>query len=916
MTADILRDKFLAFFKAKKHKIIDSDSLVPKDDPTVLFTPAGMNQFKKEFMGFDSGFKRAATCQRCLRTDDLDKIGKTSAHHTFFEMLGNFSFGDYFKPEAIAWAWEFLTKELKIDPERLWVSVYKDDNESYKIWKETIGIPIEKIIKLGDKDNFWPAEAKTKGPNGPCGPCSEIFYDFGPGVGCGEKICDPSCSCGRFVEIWNLVFTQFNRKDDASLEPLPNKNIDTGMGLESLAAVMQGKQNNFETELFQPMIKEIIRGQSSAEGGAPADPIRRGAYSATRTVPVEKELIYAVSDHIRAVVFSIYDGITPSNEGRGYIVRKIIRKSVLHLRSLGINKPFLNKLVGQLAQIMHVPYPDLKERQEDIAQVILNEEVNFINILKLSSTLVDSEIEKVKTELENDPKIEGFIIASAGTSGALGISAFKLYDTNGIPLEITKDELSIRFIKVGEDFEAAYQNELDKQKNLSKSFSKMKGDVFDAKGLGLKLNTTKFLGYKENSAQAKILAILKDGKEVNPIRNGAPRRGISNGVNEILAGDSLQVVLDQTPFYAESGGQVGDTGRLISGKNVFEVLNTQKIDNVVLHIGKIISGSFKKGDKVIAQINIGRRLNIARNHTATHILQAALREVLGNHVQQQGSLVTDEKFRFDFTHFKRLSKEEISRVEEVANSYIAKNQGVNCKEMTLKDAKKAGALAFFEEKYGENVRVVTIGDISKELCGGTHLNNISEIGQIKIIGEGSAASGIRRIEGVTANFAEQFIKDQQQKAIEESKKKNKLKELKEQQKKRSVEVNSSLQDALPKLIKKIIVLNGINVISSLEPNLEMNALRLLADKLKEKLKQGVIALGSQDNEQKRAYLVIAVTQDLLSRGLDAGVLIRQVAPVIGGSGGGRGDFAQAGGTQPENFALAFEKLRGIIKTSI
>jgi alanyl-tRNA synthetase len=867
MTADILREKFLAFFKAKKHKIVESDSLVPKNDPTVLFTPAGMNQFKKEFMGFDSGFSRAATCQRCLRTDDLDKVGKTSAHHTFFEMLGNFSFGDYFKQEAIAWAWEFLTKELCIGQDKLWVSVYQDDDEAYKIWKDKIGIPEKKIVKLGDKDNFWPAEAKTKGPNGPCGPCSEIFYDFGPGVGCGEKICDPSCSCGRFVEIWNLVFTQLNRKDDASLEPLPNKNIDTGMGLERLAAVMQGKQNNFETELFQPIIKEIIRGLSP-----------KG------TVP-EKKLLYAVADHLRAVVFSIYDGISPSNEGRGYIVRKIIRKSVLHLRSLGINKPFLNKLVGQLAQIMHTPYPDLKDRQEDIAQVILNEENNFINTLSLSSALVDSEIEKIKKELENDPKIEGFTVTSATTSGSLGIAAFRLYDTNGIPLEITKDELEIRFIKVNENFEAAYQNELDKQKNLSKSSSRMKGDVFDAKGLGLKLNETKFVGYKENSVEAKILAILKDGKEV---------------------------ILDQTPFYAESGGQVGDTGKLMNGKNVFEVLNTQKIDNVILHIGKINSGVFKKGDKVIAQINIGRRLNIARNHTATHILQAALREVLGNHVQQQGSLVTDEKFRFDFTHFKGLSKEEISRVEEVANSFIAKNQAVNCKEMAFKDAKKAGALAFFEEKYGKNVRVVTIGDISKELCGGTHLDNVSEIRFIKILSEGSVASGIRRIEGATASFAEQFIKDEQEKAVEESKKRSKLKELKEQEKKRSLGVNNSLRDAVPRLIEKGIKINGINIVSSLEVDLDMNALRFLADKVKEELKQGVIVLGSQDNEQKRAYLVIAVTQDLLSRGLDAGVLIRQVAPVIGGSGGGRQDFAQAGGTAPENFVLAFEKLKDII----
>jgi len=878
MTADVLREKFLDFFKARKHKIVESDSLVPKDDPTVLFTPAGMNQFKKEFMGFDSGFKRAATSQRCLRTDDLDKVGKTSAHHTFFEMLGNFSFGDYFKAEAIAWAWEFLTKELKIDQDKLWVSVYQDDDEAYNIWKDKIGIPEQKIVKLGDKDNFWPAEAKTKGPNGPCGPCSEIFYDFGPSVGCGEKVCDPSCSCGRFVEIWNLVFTQFNRKDDASLEPLPNKNIDTGMGLERLAAVMQGKQNNFETELFQPIIKEI---QRSVE----VDP------------KDSKKLLYAIADHLRAVVFSIYDGILPSNDGRGYIVRKIIRKSVMHLKNLGINKPFLYKLVGQLAQIMHTPYPDLKDRQEEIAQVILNEENNFINTLSSSNTLLESEIGKVKSALEIYPKIEGFTVVGADASRALGAAAFRLYDTYGIPLEITRDGLDKMCIKVDENFETAFQSELDKQKNLSKSSSKMKGDVFDAKGLGLKLNATKFLGYKDNSCQAIILAVLKEGKEVS----------------EASSGGSLEVVLDQTPFYAESGGQVGDTGELINGKNVFEVLNTQKIDNVFLHIGRIKSGSFKKDDKVTAQIDVKRRLNIARNHTATHILQAALREVLGNHVQQQGSLVAEEKFRFDFTHFKGLSREEILRVEEVANACIARDQAVSCKEMSFKEAKKTGALAFFEEKYGETVRVVNMGDISKELCGGTHLDNIRQIGLIKIISEGSVASGIRRIEGATASFAERFIQNEELKAIEESKKLSKLKELKEQEKKRSLEVNNSLQDVVPLLIDKKIEINGIKLVVSLEAGLDMNALRFLADKVKEQLRQGVIVLGSQDNEQKKAYLVIAVTQDLLSKGLDAGALIRQVAPFIGGSGGGRQDFAQAGGTKPENFTLAFEKLSAIIK---
>ncbi|MHB8155496.1 MAG: alanine--tRNA ligase, partial [Candidatus Omnitrophota bacterium] len=825
-------------------------------------TPAGMNQFKKEFMGQDCGFKRAATAQRCLRTDDLEKVGKTSAHHTFFEMLGNFSFGDYFKEEAISWAWEFLTSELNLSQDKFMVSVYKDDAEAYKIWKEKIGLPVERIVKLGDKDNFWPAEAKTKGPNGPCGPCSEIFYDFGPDVGCKEKTCDPSCSCGRFVEIWNLVFTQFNRKDDASIEPLPNKNIDTGMGLERLTAVMQGKQNNFQTELFGPIIKEIEL-----------------EYNARLLRPcgARNDVIYAIADHIRAVVFSIYDGIFPSNEGRGYVVRKIIRKSILHLNCLGIKDPFLYRLVAIVAQIMHKPYPELTARQEEIAQRILIEEKNFIHTLSSSAELFEN-------------KFAGFI--QKPNPETVGNIAFLLYDTYGIPLELTRqwlDEQRISFSL------KAFQQAMDEQRARSKSGSVMKGDVFGAKGLEIKVKESKFVGYKENSTEAIILAILKDESEINLVS---------------------RIVLDRTPFYAESGGQLGDTGKLISGKNVFEVLDTRKIDNYIVHIGKIRSGVFKEGDSVTAQINIERRLSIARNHTATHILQAALREVLGNHVQQQGSLVSEEKFRFDFTHFKGLSKQEISQVEEVASSYINKNQVVSCEEMTFKEAKKAGALAFFEEKYGENVRVVAIGDISKELCGGIHIDNISKIGLIKIISEGSVASGIRRIEGVTAGFAEQFIKDQEQKAIQEAVKKKEIDGLKKKEKQRSTERINNLTDALPGLIEKNVKINGMNTIFSLEDDLDMQALRLLADKIKEKLSGVVVVLGSQDKEQKKAFLVIAVSTDLLSRGMDAGVLIRQVAPLIGGSGGGRQDFAQAGGRNPENFRLAFEKLRDIIKSCV
>ncbi|MFH1281431.1 MAG: alanine--tRNA ligase, partial [Candidatus Omnitrophota bacterium] len=723
---------------------------------------------------------------------------KTSVHHTFFEMLGNFSFGDYFKPEAITWAWEFLTEELKIPVTRLWVSVYQDDDEAYDIWKNVVKIPEHKIIRLADKDNFWPAEAKTKGPNGPCGPCSEIFFDFGKEVGCNKLDCTPACSCGRFAEIWNLVFTQFNRKPDGSLEPLPNKNIDTGMGLERLAALTQGVKNNFETELFQPLVKEIAKAVSRSP---------------------DLGVAYAISDHVRAVVFSIYDGILPSNDGRGYVVRKIIRKSVLHLMSLGIKGPFLYRLVAIVAEIMHKPYPELTSQRENIAQIILAEEKNFIDALGSSEELFKSKF----AEFTEKPD-----------SRLAGNTAFLLYDTYGIPLDLTKAWLDKHKIIFSQE---AFHQAMDEQKARSKLGSAMKGDVFGAKGLNIKVKESEFTGYKDNSTEAKILAILKDGQEVV----------------EVSPVDKLQIVLDKTPFYAESGGQIGDTGELINGKNVFEVLDTKKINNVILHAGRIKFGNFKKEDSVIAKINAQRRLNIARNHTATHILQASLREVLGNQVQQQGSLVAEEKLRFDFTYFKGLSKEEIARVEELANSYILKNYEVDFKDMALEDAKKAGALAFFEEKYGENVRVVEIGNISKELCGGTHLTDIKQIGRVKIISESSVASGIRRIEAVTAKFAEEFIKNQEQKAIEEAKKKDKLEGLKAREKKRSVEINNLLLARSLELLGKSVTISGIEAVFSVEDDLDMHALRLLADKVKEKLPCAVVVLGSADRQQKKSF---------------------------------------------------------------
>jgi len=897
MNADLLRENFLEFFKSRKHKIIESDSLLPGDDPTVLFTPAGMNQFKKQFLGLITDYRRAATAQRCLRTDDLDKVGYTRGHHTFFEMLGNFSFGDYFKEEAITFAWEFLTEELKIKKEKLWVSVYKEDDEAYKIWKDKIALPSQKILKLGDKENFWPSEARQKGPNGPCGPCSEIFFDQGKDIGCGKNECDPSCSCGRFVEVWNLVFTQFNRKEGGILEPLPQKNIDTGMGLERLAAVMQGAPNNFETDLFKPLTEEII--------------------SAAKNSDVKnKPLIYAVADHIRAIVFAIYDGVLPSNEGRGYVIRKLIRKSTLHLRTLGLTKPFLYKLVPILAEIMQSPYPELKERRENIAEIILAEERSFASILDTSEPLLKQEEKPILESAQNDkltqPRdADGLIIASGRTSNAIAISVVGLHDTYGIPQEISygyyKDSLAKSSVAINEVvINSRIEKERNKLKTLSKSKSAMTGDVFDSAGLNLKVKETKFLGYAGYEAKGKILGIFKNNLEVK----------------NITKGDTAKIILDKTCFYPESGGQVGDTGELMKGKNIFEVLDTKKLDKVIFHIGRVKEGNFKKSDTVSAKMNIERRLSIARNHTATHLLQAALRKVLGAHIKQQGSLVEADRLRFDFTHFKDLSNAELDRIEETVNHYVMSNYSLASKQMTLPAAKKSGALAFFGEKYEGRVRMVSIGDVSKELCGGTHLDSTGQIGLFKIVQESAVASGIRRIEAITGTYAYKAVKEEEKiiegissalnvpvsKIAEELEKK--LNRGKELEKQISSQKFSGMQASLDALIQNAESINGIKVITKISENLDMDILRRTVDLIKEKSDNAIIAIAS--NNSGKLLLVMGVTQDLCAKGIDASRLIREMAAMLGGSGGGRNDFAQAGGNKPENLDTAFRKLKDMI----
>ena len=868
MSADILRKKFLDFFKARKHKVVESDFLVPSDDPTVLFTPAGMNQFKQQFMGNTGGLKRATSSQRCLRTDDLEKVGKSRGHHTFFEMLGNFSFGDYFKKEAISWSWEFLTQELKISPEKLWVSIYKDDKEALGIWRDEVGVPAGKIVKLGDKENFWPSEAKEKGPNGPCGPCSEIFFDWGKNPDCKNESCDPSCDCGRFVEVWNLVFTQYNRKDKGRLDPLPNKNIDTGMGLERLAAVMQGKRNNFETELFQPIIKEINRQVARSP---------------------QQQHSYAISDHLRAIVFAIYDGVLPSNEGRGYVVRKLIRKSVLHLRSLGVKGAFLYKLVPVLSEIMRLSYPELEGRRENIAQIILSEERNFMATLESSDSLLKEKFNEVLKR--PNPVLSGEI-------------AFQLYDTYGIPFDSISAWSTEHSVEISLE---SFNRQMQEQKRRSKLQSVMKGDVFSLTQAITGIKETSFFGYKETEANAKILRIIRNGKEVK----------------NIVRGESAEIILDKTVFYAESGGQVGDSGWVTKGKNKFEVINTRKLDKVVIHEGKVKEGVFKRSEQVNAAIDAEARLSTARNHTATHLLQAALRGVLGAHIQQQGSLVGPDRLRFDFTHFKDLSDEELQRVEEQVYDNVIADIPLKTKTMDVAAAKKSGALAFFGEKYSSKVRVVSIEDISSELCGGTHLGSTGQIGLFKIIREGSVASGVRRIEAITGKTAYNLAKENQGLTREVASILNvpqdkipaelqkRLSRIREVEKQLGSVKLDSLSGSVDKLLESAKEIKGAKVILQVVKDADMDSLRKSVDLVKEKTDNAIIALGAALGA--RALLVIGVTEGLVGRGVDASKLISEVASFIGGSGGGRKDFAQAGGSQPENFEKAFQRLEDIIE---
>ena len=875
MTSDEVRAAFLSFFVEKGHKIIPSSSLVPRGDPTLLLTSAGMVQIKPYFLGEAvPPSPRLASCQKCFRTTDIGSVGDPS-HLTFFEMLGNFSVGDYFKREAINWAWEFVTQRLRLSPERLWITVFLDDDESFRIWQE-VGVPEDKILRFGEKDNFWgPA-----GDSGPCGPCSEIHYDFGEKVGCGKTTCRPNCGCGRFSEIWNLVFTQYNQDKDGRRTLLAKPNIDTGMGLERTVAVVQGKTSVYETDLFTPLMECVSKLAGKKYG--------------TWTDTVAGYAMRIVAEHSRGIAFLIADGVIPSNEGVGYVLRRVLRRAALFGRRLGLDKPFIGEMAGVAIELMGHIYPEIVQRRDFILQVIENEEARFSETLSTGLELLDGIMAEASSKVLN--KISGK-------------EAFKLYDTYGFPVELTTEIAADRGFSVdleGFNLEMEKQRERARKINISETVGISEGVVV-IKHRDIK--ATPFVGYDILIHKSKITNLLVSNKPAEKIKEG----------------QEASLVLQDTSFYAEMGGQVGDTGEIKSPAGRFLVTNTIQVPpGIIVHQGHIAEGSLSVGEEVEAVVDVERRLDIARNHTATHLLQMALRQVLGEHVQQRGSLVAPDRFRFDFSHLKALTGEQVAEVDHVVNEKIRQNLGVYAEEIPYKKAIEEGAIALVDEKYGDKVRVIRIGRprVSAELCGGTHVAYTGEIGLFHIIGESSIGAGLRRIEGVTGRGAEVYINqrlsDLQQIAqslgatLEESKDKvfSLLSEL-ERERKQGLTLERELaKKTAESLLTQAEVINGVTVLVAKVPSSRLEILREMSDLLRDKLKSAVVVLGTV-YQDKPAFLA-AVTPDLVTRGYDAGEIVKQVAKVTGGSGGGKPGLGQAGGKDKKKLDEALKLAKSLI----
>ncbi|BDU50782.1 alanine--tRNA ligase [Haliovirga abyssi] len=842
-TGNEIRKKFLDFFEQKMHKKYESASLVP-DDPTMLLTIAGMVPFKPFFMGKQvPTYKRATSCQKCIRTNDLENVGRTARHQTFFEMLGNFSFGDYFKEEAIVWAWEFITEELKLSKDKLWISVYKDDEESIKIWNEKAGVSLDRIVKM-DEDNFWSA-----GPTGSCGPSSEIYVDLGEDKGCDSPTCGVGCDCDRYIEIWNLVFTEYNRLEDGTLEPLPKKNIDTGMGLERITSVIQNVSSNFDTDLLKPLVEEVAK--------------------ATGVKYNEKENIdfslRVIADHIRAVTFLIGDGVLPSNDGRGYVLRRILRRAARHGRLLGYKKSFLYELSDKVIDMMGEFYPEIVKNSDHIKKVISIEEEKFEATLDQGIILTNNEIKKLK--LEKKDKMNSEIV-------------FKLYDTYGFPFELTEEICQENNIKIVYD---EFKEKMEEQKNRARNSREViKEKIEDSfiEEFYKENGKTEFLGYENLKLEGKVL----HKKDIDT--------------------ETYEVIFDKTPFYAESGGQIADSGIIKNRTFKGKVLNVQKRKDIFIHIVKIIEGNLKIGDNLTLNVDKEKREAVTKNHTATHLLQAALQEVIGKHVHQAGSYVNRERLRFDFSHYESIKKEEIEEIERIVNREILKNHKVDISLKNIDEAKKMGAMALFGDKYGDVVRVVKISDFSIELCGGTHVNSTGEIGLFKIVTETGIAAGTRRIEAITGLNSLEYLTKLEDRTedlaeilkVDKDKleeKANKLLDENRELKKNISELNSKLASIeADKFLENPEMINGINVIIKAFKGQNPQNLRKMADKAKDKLKSCVVVFGTNNG---KAIFLVSVTKDLIEKGIKAGDIVREVAKIAEGNGGGRPDFAQAGG---------------------
>jgi len=878
MKLDEIRKKFLDYFQRNGHEIVKSSSLIPQGDPTLLFTNAGMNQFKDVFLGVEKrSYNRAATAQKCFRAsgkhNDLENVGRTARHHTFFEMLGNFSFGDYFKRDAIKFAWEFMTVDMALPKDKLWITVYLDDDEAFDIWKKIPDVSEDRILRMDDKDNFW-----AMGDTGPCGPCSEIHIDQGADVGCGREDCGIECECDRYLELWNLVFMQYNRDETGKMTPLPSPSIDTGLGIERIAAVKQGVYNNYDIDHFQAIIRTIseLTGVKYGEDDHSNVSLR------------------VIADHARAMAFLIGDGILPANEGRGYVLRRVMRRAGRHAKMLGKNGPMLFKVANTVGDLMGEAYPELIDKRTFIAEVIKKEEERFLETLDSGLKILQEEIRKIKSHGDKEAMISGEV-------------AFKLYDTYGFPLDLTQNIAEEEGLSVDhQGFEESMQKQRERAREHWKgSGEKTVDEVY--KNIKTDHGETDFKGYEALTESGRVIALIVDGKPVEEVSE---------------KGRKFELIADKTPFYGESGGQVGDRGSVEADDAYATVHDTTRpIENLFVHHCELEKGSIRSGGTVSLQVDADRRKDTARNHSATHLLQAALRKVVGDHVHQKGSLVTPDRLRFDLTHFNPVTRDEVRKLEDQVNQWVRENYPLDIQILSHKEALQRGATALFGEKYGETVRMIEIGGFSRELCGGTHTAMTGDVGLFKIISETGVSAGVRRIEAVTGRAAlaelhrmEDIIQNtaealRSEPADIEDRVGRLQEEIKNLKKEIKTERERKLKSSDTDILDQVKNINGMKVLAAEVEVAGPKELRTLGDELKNRMKSGVAVIGAR--AQNKAHLLAVVTDDLTDK-IKAGDLVKEIAPLVGGKGGGRPDFAQAGGPDADNLKKALERAEEMI----